>query len=104
VLSNDAAGACTRDVNSAVVGSPDRPGATPPRTLSDYFTADSPLARLSDSSVLRAPRVYERARVVVLRAYSKSRGTARAQGTAIPHPNKSRAAHLRELSLLRCSV
>lgn len=39
-------------------GSPDRPGATPLRTLSDYFTADSPLARecahaLSDSSVLR---------------------------------------------------
>lgn len=45
-LSNDAAGACICDVNSAVAGSPDRSGATPPRTLSDYFTVNSLLSRV----------------------------------------------------------
>lgn len=44
MLSNDAAGVCICDVNSAVAASPDRPGATPPRTLSDYFTVNSPRA------------------------------------------------------------
>lgn len=77
MLSNDAAGACIRDVNSAVVGSPDRPGATPPRTLSDYFTADLPLASARARARSTAPfyvrRVYERTRpreCAVLRAYS----------------------------------
>lgn len=46
MFSNDAAGACICDVNSAVAASPDRPGATPPRTLSDYFTVNSPRERV----------------------------------------------------------
>ena len=55
MLSNDAAGVCICDVNSAVAASPDRPGATPPRTLSDYFTVNSPrVLRHRGSSVLRA--------------------------------------------------
>lgn len=65
VLSNDAAGACICDVNSAVAASPDRPGATPPRTLSDYFTVNSPRER-----VLRR-------RLRVLRASHFSAATAR---------------------------
>lgn len=62
-LSNDAAGACICDVNSAVAGSPDRSGATPPRTLSDYFTVNSPLSRACTLRQLRfinVRRIYER--------------------------------------------
>lgn len=53
-LSNDAAGACICDVNSAVAASPGRLGATPPRTLSDYFTVNSLRASACSGSVLRA--------------------------------------------------
>lgn len=61
MLSNDAAGACICDVNSAVAGSPDRPGATPPRTLSDYFTVNSPRgARAPAAAPFHAHRVLVR--------------------------------------------
>lgn len=86
LVANDAADACICDVNSAVVASPDRPGATPPRTLSDYFTVNSPLSQTracSSNSVLRASHLRVRSGRSA-RFFTRARRRTETRGIAFP--------------------